>query len=189
MAVDITTILALVFSLFALAFLFAAVSYIVAWILFRVFSWLSSQAWFSNRTKQAKRALGNWWMDNKHIFEKSWAVISEIYADIFFYGYALVVLVDRIESFSQFTKQYPQYTILQLLELDMQSDSTFYIVFLVIFTIWLFSKVWRHNRDVKEKKALRNSLESISEELRELRKTGIRGGAYVRIRNRKNPKL
>jgi hypothetical protein len=162
MAIEFRQILVLILALVSFAFLCAGAGYIVGWIISRILRWLFKQKWFSRRVKQWKTAWDNWWMGNKHIFEKFWAYISEVWTDVLFYSYALVVLVDKIEAFNQFTKQYPQYSTWELLELDMHTDTTFYIVFLIIFTIWLLNKIWRHNRDVKEKRELNKSLESIS---------------------------
>lgn len=100
-----------------------------------------------------------------------WDVYSEIFLDPAFYAFALYFLVKRIESFSDYTKTDPQTSLWGLLNLDFQSDTTFYTLFMAVFFAWAYWKMWRRSEEMRNQRALEKSLVGIEKALSELPKT------------------
>lgn len=58
----------------------------------------------------------------------------------------------------------------------MNNDPAFYFTFLIIFTIWMLGKAWKHKQDIRNHKTITKSLENISELLNRsliIRRTSI----------------
>ena len=117
-------------------------------------------------------AIRDFWKKYLPNLTNLWDFFYEVLADPIFYGYALVVVVNRLQSISEYVKQNPRYNFFQILELDMNTDTTFYMIFFIIFTLWMFGKVWKHNQDVKEKIAMRKVLEANTKSLKNV-ETGL----------------
>ena len=165
MSIDFKQILALVLVLVTMGFIAFAVGSSIGWILRKIFQWLFKQNWFAKKVLRIQVGLQHWWEKYLPDFTKLFEFLYEVFADPLFYGYALVVVVDRMQSIGEYTKQYPQYSFFQILEFDMNTDTTFYLIFLIVFTLWMFGKAWKHKQDSRNHKEITKSLESISEVL------------------------
>lgn len=107
----------------------ATITYVFFGILLRIYRWLYKQTWFSRRVVQTQLAIRYFWSKYLPNLTNLWEYVYGIYADPLFYGYALVVVVDRLQSLREYAKQYPQYDYIQILEADMNADTTFYVIF------------------------------------------------------------
>ena len=184
MPFDFKQILAIALVLFTLATVFYAIIYSIGWILLRIYRWFYKQAWFATRVQKIQKvihdwfytetpqekAIYKWFKKRKPEFEKLADFCSEILIDPIFYGYALIALVDRLQSINEYAKQYPQYGFWRILDIDMRTDFSFYMVFMILFTLWMFSKVWKHNQDVKDKRVMTKSLANIASILKKMNK-------------------
>jgi hypothetical protein len=162
---EIRQIVGLVLVLFIMASIFTAIGYSILWGLLQIYKWLFRQSWFSKRIIQIKNAVRKWWKKYLPDFTSLWEFFHEVLADPLFYGYALVVVVDRLQSISEYTKQYPQYTFFQLLDKDMNTDTIFYFTFYIIFMLWMLGKIWKHTQDVKNNRIITKSLKNIEVKL------------------------
>lgn len=115
-----------------------------------------------------QRKSQEWWIKNREQVILLWEFVSEILINPLFYGYTLYVLVNRLESIDNYTKDYPQYNFWQLLDLDMRTDMDFYIVFIIIFTLWMLGRVWKHRQELQRQKSIEKNLGEISDELRDM---------------------
>ena len=84
-----------------------------------------------------------------------------------------MVLVNRIESISQYTKQNPQHTFYQILEYDMNTDIEFYLIFFIIFTLWMFYKTGKLVQEKRNYKTIIKSLENIEGKLGQNEQLGV----------------
>ena len=117
-----------------------------------------------------QRKSQEWWIKNREHFISLWEFVSEILINPLFYGYVLYVLVNRFESITNYTKDYPQYNFWELLDLDMRADMDFYMVLVIIFTLWMFGRAWKHRQERRREKFIEKNLGEISGEMRKVNK-------------------
>ena len=131
------------------------------WIVFKVgtilYKWLSKRKFVLLLCQKYQE----WWNKNKASIISLWEFTSEMLIDPMFYGYALYTLVRRLQSIAEYTKTYPQYSFTQLLNLDMETDMQYYIVFFVIFVLWMFWKSWKHRQEKSFQKNLNDKLDKL----------------------------
>ena len=74
-----------------------------------------------------------------------------------FWAIGIILLANRVQVLVDYSRQYTNYTLLQLINMDMQMNLLFYIAFFVLFAIWMVGKAiqWK---SAKEKHDLLISL-------------------------------
>lgn len=131
------------------------------WVLFEVAlllgDWLLEQK-FMVRVNSYIWQKTQWWRFLlRKIVYPSRDLVS-IIIDPLFYGYAIYSIINKFESIADFTKHYPRYDFWRVLDADVIRDAGFYVVFLFIFLIWLFSKSWKANQETRRDKSLEKIL-------------------------------
>ena len=179
MPIEVKQIITAIYALVIMLAIYIAVLFTVYWILSRMFRWLYKMPWFNKLVsyiqvllQQLYRYVSPQWQQLykyaiPHI-NKLWSFISEILIDPIFYGYTVVAVYDKMQALSEYSKNFPQYGFWRILEADVNSDIGFWAAFFAIFTIWFSAKVWKHNQDVGDRRAITSSLESISKTLRKM---------------------
>ena len=138
------------------------------WIVFKVgtilYKWLSKRKFVLLLHQKYQE----WWNRNKASVISLWDFTSETLIDPMFYGYALYTLVRRLQSIAEYTKTYPQYSFMQLLNLDMETDMQYYIVFLIIFALWMFWRARKHNSEMRFRRDMSTKLDDMNAKLDKL---------------------
>ncbi len=165
MPLSFQQIVYLVITLLVMAAIFAGVFYAIFWILFQIGRLLYKIPWVSRTITNIRVSIQAYWKRYLPNITRICISYAEMYADLLFYGYALVVFVNRIESFSTYARQNPGSSVFELLANDMDNDIAFYLLFFILFTLWVYSRAWKVINDRKNKKVMRDSLGSIAKSL------------------------
>lgn len=144
-------------------FLFAFI-WIISKTLYPLIQWLLKREWVERQIFNTSQRIQEWWGRHKSYIIGLWEFTTEILIDPIFFGFVLVLLSSRLESIINYTKTNPQ-NFWTVLNYDMNNDFTFYIWFIVIFTIWEIGKAWKHRQEARRDKDIINSLDRINERL------------------------
>jgi len=169
---DYIGVMRAVFILIVFAIAFAAVSYAVLWLIFTcaryLGRWLLKHKVVSDFISSVRQQIHLGQTKYQRDIISLWEFFSEIIVDPLFYVYALYSLVNRFESFNAYAETYPQYNFWELLNLDMEADMNFYLIFMIIFFAWIMWKSWRRQQEVRYQKELAKRFDSIEKALIEL---------------------
>jgi hypothetical protein len=153
----IISTLSLIIFMLAVAGLF----WVCLWVIFKVgtilYKWLSKRKFVLLLRQKYQK----WWNKNKVLVISLWEFVSEVVIDPVFYGYVLFTLVQRLQSIADYSKTYPQYKFMQLLNLDMNTDTKYYIVLLIIFSLWMFWRAWKHRQEKRFQKNINDKLDKL----------------------------
>ena len=160
----ITGTIGLVIFMLAIAGLFLG----CFWVIFKVgtilYKWLSKRKF----VLLLRQKYQEWWNKKKTPVISLWEFTSEMLIDPIFYGYALYTLVRRLQSIAGYTETYPQYSFMDLLNLDMEADMQYYIVFLMIFVLWMLWRTRKHNSEMRFRKDMVTKLGDMNVKLDKL---------------------
>jgi hypothetical protein len=140
---------------FMLQILYTGMAYFVKWLL--------GYKAVANFVGRIRRGIRMWYEKRKVYFISLWDFLSEVVISPLFWGYSIFALVTRIQSISDYAKVHPQYSFWQLLDLDMNADMSFYLIFIAVFIAWMSWRTWKHNQEVRYKKKLLKKLEDIED--------------------------
>jgi len=127
---------------------FVALFFGFVWLVSRVgqifYRWLSQRGFYI----ELRRRQQEWWKRNKMATTWWLESIAEVVIDPAFYGYVLVTLYQRVQAISDYAKTHPQYSVWQLLNVDMETHMQYYVVLFIIFIAWMFWKLEKHRKEV-----------------------------------------
>jgi len=122
--------------------------------------WLRKQKQVQRLAEVVKQGGQSWWSrheaESKNLFEFLW----EMLIDPLFFAFVVFVLFNRITSIEDYVAAHPGTNFWSQFNLDMERNVNFYMLFLVIFTVWMMGKAWTHRRQETEQRTIRKALEA-----------------------------
>ena len=163
------TILTAILILIVVGVIWVAFLYILLFIisktLYPLAKWILKQESVQRLLFKTRQLIDRFWERYKYQFIGLWEFTSEVLIDPIFLGFVIFTLDNRLQSLINYTQTNPQYNFWDLLNADMNKDTTFYFWFIAIFTIWVMGKTWKHNQDVKRDNKIIKTLNRIDEQL------------------------
>jgi len=164
---------------FTLLVFFGLAAWIISTVLVFIIRWLPKQKQVQRLVMLIRQSWLSWWNRHRADAERLWEVLWEIFIDPLLFAFVVFALFNRITSITDYTAAHPGTNFWTQINLDMESNMSFYMFFLFVFTIWMMGKAWVRLRQETEQKTIRKALEANTKVLEAIaRQMGIPESEY-----------
>ncbi len=150
--------------------------------------WITTPQWFKRMSSRVKTE----WKESEKLsqvyedrlkslpqnrnFQALLFAIYEAFIEPLLFPFAIFLLFERMLSLITYSQTYPEYSIWELLNMDMYIHEVWYIALFVIFILWALGKAWKNHQDDKRDKAILSALKNINDKLDKLTSDTDKGG-------------
>jgi hypothetical protein len=184
---DTKTTFDAVFILFMLLAVFGAIGWVISTTLGNIIIWLSKRKQGQRVSMAIRQRWLSWWNRYEARYEARYKArveelleyLWEILINPLVFAFVVFWLFNRIISITDYTKEHPETSFFQQLNIDMENNMNVYTIALIVFTVWVFGKALIRKRQETEQTKIKKALDANTKVLEAIaRQMGVPESKY-----------